>query len=122
MARFAFCSGTFQSISPNINAELAMNVYPEVAASPNARSAVALLQKEGLAIFASLPAGSGQSILGDFTFSGRTFTVGVVLASNSMHLYEVLANKTLVDLGPLGAPVSNAPAIWAANPNQVVFT
>lgn len=122
MARFAFCSGTFQSISPNINAELAMNVYPEVAASPNARSAIALLQKEGLALFGSLPAGSGQSILGITTFLGRTFTVGVVLASNSMHLYEVLMNKTLVDLGALGAPVSNAPAIWAANPNQLAFT
>jgi len=122
MARFGFCAGTYQAISPNINAELAMNLYPETAASPNARSGVALLQKEGLSLYASLPAGSGQSILGDFTVLGRSFTVGVVLASNSMHLYEILGNNTLADLGPLGPPVTSAPAIWAWNPNQLVFT
>lgn len=122
MARFNFCGGTYQSVSPNISAELAMNLYPEAVESAVGRSAMALLQTPGLAPFAELPAGSQQSVLGLETFFGRTFAVGVVLATSLMHLYEVNQNGTLTDRGSLGAPVTNAPAIWAANPNQVVFT
>jgi hypothetical protein len=122
MARFAFCGGTYQSISPNISAEFCMNLMPEAAASPNARSAVALLGTDGLATFASLPVGSGKSVPGGFTYLGRMFCVGVVTNTNQMHLYEVLANGNLLDRGALGAPQTTAPAIWAANPNQLVFT
>lgn len=124
MARLAFCSGTYQSISPNINAEFCMNLLPEAAASPNARSAIALLGTDGLSLFASLPPGAGESVPGGFTYKGRMFCVGITTATVQMHLYEVMQNGTLVDLSPagLGAPVSTAPAIWAANPNQLVFT
>lgn len=124
MARFNFCAGTYQSISPILDAELAMNLYPETAASPNARSAVALIGTDGLSVFASLPAGANESVPGGFTFAGRTFTVGVLTVGSQIHLYELMANGNLVDRTPggLGAALTSAPAVWAANPNQVAFT
>jgi hypothetical protein len=121
MSQFDFCGGTYQSISPSIDAQLAMNCYIEQGA-PDSRSAQALLQTDGHTLFAKLPAGAGQADLGTFTYNGRSFTCGILLAFAQVHLYEILPNGTLKDWGSLGAPLSNAPAQWAANPNQLVFT
>lgn len=122
MARFDFCGGTYQSFSPNLNAEFCMNRYAELGEG-SSRSKMALIPKEGLAVYASLPAGSGQSVPGGFNFAGRTFCVGVVVQSQQLHLYELKGPNQLNDLGALGdAPLTSAPAIWAANPNQVCFT
>jgi hypothetical protein len=123
MPRFDFCDGSYQALSPVMDAEECINLVPELIESENGRSAMALVASDGLAAFASLPAGSGQSVPGGFSYNGRTFVVGVVLATQQMHLYEVQgAGAALLDHGAIGAPATSAPAVWAANPNQVVFT
>jgi hypothetical protein len=119
MARFGFCGPTFQSLSPTANSEWAVNLYLETPPSPNARSAGILLPTDGLKLFAQLP--SGQSVPGGFSFKGRTFAVGIV-GGNSLHLYEISSAGNVTDRGALDAPVTTAPAIWAANPTQLAFT
>lgn len=123
MARFSFCGGTYQAVSPNMDAEFCMNRYPESDESGNARSRMALIPVPGLKQFGTLPAGSGESVPGGFSYNGRTFCVGITIAAQQMHLYEVMQDGSMVDRSPagLGAPVTTAPAIWAANPNQVAF-
>ena len=121
MGRFNFCSGTYQSLSPNANAEWCANLYPENAASPNARSAVQLYPTPGLELFATLP--SSLAVPGGTTFLGRTFSVAINAASGHAHLYEITNNPvTAVDRGDLGVPTNSNPAIFAANPTQLVFT
>jgi hypothetical protein len=122
MARFGFCGGSYKSFSSVIDAEECMNRYPEAVESAVGRSAMSLIPKEGLKMLVSLPAGNGQQVLGVYTFNGRTFTCGVIIPTQQVHLYEILAGGILKDWGSLGAPLTSAPGIFAANPNQLVFT
>ena len=119
MARFNFCSYSYQSLSPNIDAEWSMNLYPEAVESPNGRSAVALVPTDGLKLFTQL--NSGFSARGLFTFSGRTFTV-LVDASNNLQLTEINFDGTTATRGNMGAAGANVPAIFAANPTQLVVS
>jgi hypothetical protein len=120
MPRFDFCGPTYRAFSPTASLETAMNLYPEIMASPNARSRVALVSSPGLVMFGAMP--NAQKGFGIFTFNGRTFSVGFTPADGDLHLFEVLATGQCTDRGALDPPNSTAPAIWDANPTQLVFT
>lgn len=117
MSRFNLCGPTYQSLSPVMDAEWAINLCPELIESPDGRSRLALVSTDGLALFAQLP--SSVSVPGLFTFAGRSFCVGTVAAGGHLHLYEIGAGGAVTDRGDLGAPTSTAPGIFAANPTQL---
>lgn len=54
MARFGLCGGSYQSQSPNVDAEFTANWYPEPVEA-NGRSALAMYPSPGLSLFATLP-------------------------------------------------------------------
>jgi hypothetical protein len=93
MAQFGFCGGTYQSQSPNIDAEDCINLYPEAPESAGAKTSVALLHTPGTSVFCQLPEASVPSL---YTINGRTFAAAT-------NLYEIFQNKTFSNRGNLGA-------------------
>jgi len=87
-----FCGPTYQAISPNIDAELAVNLFCERSESTGAKTPLAMIMAPGKRLFSQLPE-AGVSEL--FTVNGRTFAAGA-------HLWELQGNGATVDLGPLG--------------------
>ena len=120
MARFNFCGPTYQALSPNVNAAWAINLYPENQ-PPDSRSAVTLEPTDGLAIFATLP--DSIAVSGLYSFIGRTFATGILATTGVVHLYEILSNGAVNDLGALTAANGTAslPCRFAANPTQLAI-
>lgn len=83
MARFGFIGPTYQSESPNSDAEDTVNWYPEVVEGQG-RSAMALYPCPGIAVLWTL----NGPIRGLFTINGRVFAVG------GSTLYELFINGT----------------------------
>src|SRR5260370_1395428 len=50
-----FCGPTYQAISPNIDAEDAINLYCEQSESPGAKTPLALIMAPGKRLFSQLP-------------------------------------------------------------------
>jgi hypothetical protein len=103
-----------------MDAEWAMNVYPELIESPNGRSAMALLGTDGLSVF--FDSVGSTAVFGLYTFLGRTFAVvaGPSGVGVSVNLLEIFADGSGVVRGNL-PPNIGAPVIWAANPTQLMF-
>src|SRR5580704_7600411 len=93
MSRFNFCGPTYQSLSPSLDAQFTMNWFPVPDESGNGRSAIAMYQRPGLALFATLP--SCSAVQGLFEFHGIMYAVGQT-APNTMNVWQVNANGTLV--------------------------
>ena len=105
-----FCGGTYQSVSNVLDAEDAMNCYPERAEVSTETSQIALLECPGKEVFAQL---SGEiAVPGSFTVNGRTF----VAAS---HLWELTLTGP-INRGSLGS-VPVQPAQITANETQLVI-
>jgi hypothetical protein len=90
MANFGFCGPTYQSQSPNVNAERAINLYPE-AVDSSAGKRMSMLYTPGLHLFANL---GSSAVLGQFSckpngsVTDRLFAV--VQSGINQILFEVL--------------------------------
>lgn len=119
MSRFGFCNGSYTSQSPNVDAELAMNFYPENPESPGARTAVALYVTPGKTLYCPL---SGPSMRGGIEFQGMCFGV------SGSNFYQITDNgdgtgapTVLGTVASDNNPVSVNNATMAAGPSQIVF-
>jgi hypothetical protein len=111
MARFAFCGPTYQSESVNVDAQRAINLYPEFVESQQGRTAVAMYQRPGLQTFVTLAGESSVPQL--FQQNGRMFAAG-------LFLWEVFTNGTVVKRGNLN-PALGAYVTIVANQNQLLI-
>lgn len=105
-----FCGPTYQAISPNIDAEDAINLYCEQSESPGAKTPLAMIMAPGKRLFSQLPE-AGNSEL--YTVNGRTFSAGA-------HLWELGANGVATDLGPLGGTQPARKCMIRSNQTQLL--
>lgn len=105
----AFCGGTYQDISSNIDAELAINLFCERSESEGAKTPIALILAPGKRLFAQLPESGIRSL---FTVNGRTFCAGA-------KLWELLANGAKIDRGDLNG-IPTRPTQMTANEGQLL--
>jgi hypothetical protein len=104
MARLpGFCGPSYQSQSPNVDTEDAIDFYCEKSESAGAKTPIALVQREGLETFAQV---GEANVLGIESVNGRTF----IAATN---LYELHADASVTNWGSLGVPPTG--------PTQIVF-
>ena len=108
--KISLAGPTYQSISPNVDCEWAMNVYCERSESSGAKSPIALLKVPGKSLAYALPE---ASVPGLFTVNGRNFAA----CSN---LYELLPNGKFTNLGSLGASPTG-PTQILANQTQLLI-
>jgi hypothetical protein len=104
-----FCGPSYQSSSPNVDLEDAIDLFCERSESEGAKTPIALLQRPGLAHFASL---GEPSVPWLFSVNGRTFAA----CSN---LYEITAAGAVITLGSLGL-VPVRPTQIIANETQLL--
>ncbi|HEX3941585.1 MAG TPA: hypothetical protein VHX11_08905 [Acidobacteriaceae bacterium] len=102
MSTFNLINGTYQAVSPNLDAEWTMNLYPETQESIGAKVRKALILAPGKRIAYQLPE---AGITAQYPVNGRAF----VAASN---LWELFADGSKVNRGSLGA--------MPASPNQII--
>jgi len=106
MARFGFCGGTYQSASINVDAERAINFYPEVVEASGASQYI-LLHTPGQRLFANL---GSSAVLGIFSCRPNGATTdrlfAVVQDGINQTLWELLQNGTSVNRGTLNAPTT----------------
>jgi hypothetical protein len=105
-----FCAGTYQAISPNIDAELAINLFPERSESAGAKTEIALILAPGKKFFGQVPEAGVSSL---YTINGRTFAAGA-------HLWEISGNGTQTDRGSLGGTQPVRPCQMFANETQLL--
>lgn len=105
-----FCGPTYQAISSNIDAELAINFFCERSESAGAKSQIPLIFAPGKRLFSQVPE---AGVSAQFNINGRGFVAGA-------HLWEILANGTAVDRGPLGGAQPLRPCMLAANETQLL--
>jgi hypothetical protein len=105
-----FCNGTYQAISPVIDAEYAMNFFCERSESPGARTPMALIFAPGKKLFTQVPEAGVSSML---PINGRGFIAG-------SQLYEVLANGQSIVRGSLGGTQPQNPCQIFANETQLL--
>lgn len=107
---FEFCGGSYQSISPIIDNERAMNCFPERAEIQTETTQIAQLGVPGKKVFAQL---DGEiAVPGEFTVNGRMFAA----CSN---LWELTPSGP-INRGSLGA-VPVQPTMMTANETQLVI-
>jgi hypothetical protein len=105
MAKYGFCGPTYQSVSRNINAERAINLYPEAVEMQPGK--FALLGTPGLKLFANL---GSSAVLGQFScrpngaVTDRLFAV--VQSGINQVLFEVFQDGTFASRGMLNAPTT----------------
>lgn len=105
-----FCGPTYQSQSPNIDFEDAINCYCERSESQGAKVQIALLHTPGKKIFGQLPEASVPCL---FTINGRTFAA-------TSKLYEFDGSGAPTVRGNLGAAPTR-PTQMTANETQLII-
>jgi hypothetical protein len=105
-----FCSGTYESASPNVDVEACFNLFPERSESAGAKSQIALMLRPGTNLFAQLPEAGVTSL---FPINGRGFAAGA-------HLWEVNGSGVVTDRGSLGGTQPVLPCQMAANETQLL--
>jgi hypothetical protein len=112
MARIGFCGPTYQSESVNVDAQRAVNLYPEIVESQQGRSPFALYPRPGLKLAVNLPGESSVPQL--FAQNGRMFAAG-------LNLWEIFSNFTAVNRGALNPSMAGPGTVFmAANQNQLL--
>jgi hypothetical protein len=110
MARFGFCNGTYQSLSPQVDAEECFNWYPENPESPGAKTAVALYPTPGKSVFCTL---AGPSVRGMFDFQGVCYAV------SGATFYSISSAGVSTILGTVSS--DNNPVSFTGAVNQILF-
>ena len=105
-----FISGTYQSWSANVDAERAINLYPEVVESAGGKSRVVLYGTPGLATFCTLPTSPVRAL---WAGEQRLFAVG------GSKLYEISSGGTATSLGDVGDDADHTPATIWSNSGQL---
>lgn len=105
-----FCGPTYQTQSPQVSAQEAINFYCERSESEGASVPIALLHTPGKKLFAQLPE---AGIPSEFTVNGRGFVAG-------SNLYELFASGNNIPRGSLGAQPSG-PTQMASNQTQLLI-
>lgn len=109
MDKFGFVGATYQSLSPNVDAEDTINCYPEKIEGQG-ETPLALYGSEGLEIFVKINETSVPKII---LAKGRTFAA-------SSHLWELFETGPAIDRGDLlGPPVVELTMVY--NPNQLLI-
>ena len=99
-----FTSGTYTSWSGNVDAERAINFYPEIVESPQGKNKVAYYGTPGLTTFMTLGTSPVRAL---WAGEDRLFAVA------GSKLYEVFAGGTATNLGDVGDDAAHTPAsIW----------
>lgn len=106
--QWGFCGGSYQGISPVIDNERSVNLFPEKSESAEAKSPMPLLKRPGKKLFRQIPEPRVPSQL---TVNGRSFAA-------ASHLYE-LTGAGVVDWGSLGT-TPLLPSQIAANEGQLL--
>ena len=116
MGRIAFTSGGFYtSESPNADAEVCVNLYPEAIESGMGASSMVLYYSPGLNLLVNLT--GMTSVVKGFIFAGRAFFVAQNL--QYQFLWEVFANGTAINRGQLGNSGGSA-SLAANNASQLM--
>jgi hypothetical protein len=113
MARIGLCGGSYPSQSPNLDGERTVNLIPEVAESPNAKSVMGMFNVPGKKVFCKL---GNLPVRAELNINGRMFAVA------GTGFYEVFADKSFTPRNAL-IPISNDgnPASLAASNLQVLI-
>ena len=102
-----FVSGSYQSWSPNVASDRAINLYPELVEAPGGKTRVAFYGTPGLATFCTLPTGP---VRGLWAGEERLFAVG------GSKLYEINSSGGIVGgaaIGDVGDDAQHTPvSIW----------
>jgi len=103
---FSFCGGSYQALSPVVEAQRAINLYPEKAMTQGAKTPVALIGRPGLTTYVTLPTGPVRAL---YAGNGRLFAVG------GTHVYEVSpsAGTVLTDFGAIPSSSGAGPCQFA---------
>jgi len=107
----SFVGPTYSAWSPNVDAERAINLYPEVSGSAGAKTRVAFYGTPGLQLFTTLPT---APVRGLWVGEDRLFAAG------GSHLYEVSSGGGLTDLGDIGDDSQHTPVQMFPNGNQLL--
>lgn len=105
MPKIPFVGPTYQAISPNIDAQSSINLYPEVRESPAGKSIGAMVGSPGLTRRLTLPRAGGVRGLRESARFTRLFAV------QGSGFFEIMADWTFVERGQLitsSGPVSMA--------------
>jgi len=115
VARFGFCGASFPGLSPNVNAEDCINLFPEIPDGA-AKTAMSLLPTPGLKVFASVP--GAADVRGEFSVLSNPTpaTPGRYFAAIGTQLYQVNANGTLTAYAQVIVD-DGQPVYFAAGPN-----
>jgi hypothetical protein len=108
--KFNFVGPTYQSESPNVDAQRTVNLYPEFVESGTGKAKVVLYGTPGLATFCTLPT---SPIRGMFAGDNRLFVAA------GTKLYEVFANGTYTEMGTIANDASNSPVQMWPNGDQL---
>lgn len=101
MSTFRFVGPTYQAISPNLDAEWAMNIFCERQESPGAKVPIALIMVPGKKLAYQLPEAGITAI---YPVNGRLFAA-------ASHLWELFADGSKTDWGAIG--------VQPTSPNQI---
>lgn len=101
-----FVGPSYTAVSPAIDVERCVNLYPEIAEAPGGKGPAALIGTPGLSIFATLP--GGGPIRGLFQQDGRAFAVSYT------NFCELHADGSFTNYGNV-TPNDNRPVYMASN-------
>lgn len=109
---FQFAGATYTAVSPVLDAESSINLYPETAPT-SAKAPIALIGTPGLTLFVTLPT---SPVRGLFAGNGRLF------AAAGSHFYELspTTGATITDFGAMGASSGNGPVKIVSNGTQLL--
>src|SRR5690349_2923425 len=114
MARFGFCSGTYQSESVNVDAQRCMNLYPETNNGDSA-SSIALYNRPGKSNFTNLGTGPVGALF-SYQPAGSPFPRVFGVASSFREIFQDGTNHDY------GFVATELPVTMAANNTNQVIT
>jgi hypothetical protein len=100
---FPFAGPSYQAASVTVDCQRSINLYPEAAQEPGAKTPVALIGRPGLTLYGTLPNGPVRAL---YAGNGRLFAVG------GTHVYEVnpATYSVITDFGAIPSSSGTGPA------------
>lgn len=100
---FNFCGPSYQAASVTVDCQRSVNLYPETAQEPGAKTPVALIGRPGLTLYGTLPTSPVRAL---YAGNGRLFAVG------GTHVYEInpATYSVIQDFGSISGSSGAGPA------------
>ena len=111
MPQFPFIGAAYAARSANFDAQVCVNLYPEVSGSGSSKSPAALIGTPGLTLFATLPTGGVQGLL--------RFSAALAVAVAGGVVYLVSSAGAVEQIGTIGS--ASGPVSMASNGTQVML-